>query len=564
MSISSQLPQIVTAGRSGALQALALQAGQTLEATVIGPAPNGGTQVKIAGQMLNLILPTLAKAGETLKMEVQGTGAQLRLALHPAVVPTTTGLPAAQPAPAQSVTLPLPHTQAPAQVPLSNAPPPLTTSVSVPPPPAALATPSPATSSAPPVPVTQQLPGATTAPLPLPASSSPQPQMAVMPQSPPTATVSPSTLAAGSPQPMPVQPAPTGWAPQATPQVYSQTAQVLPAPGGTVPSPLLIGQAPQSAAPLAQPAPVGQHTAPLPTTPQAALAQMVQASVPRQGPITSLTSALTSIAGKVALPEPVARAAQQVLAGQLAAPNGKIEATTLQRAVQTSGVFQEATLAQGGSSPAQSDMKSALLVLRQTLTTWLGPQAPIAPPTHVAPPMRGSAPRAKTADAPPIDPATAPDEVGKQLLERTESALSRLRLHQHASLPDAAARTGGDWSMDLPMLVGQHQTLLQIQIHRDQQGSSDDSGERGWQMRFALNLPDLGEVGAQVSLRGTATGIMLWATESATSEALEAGLGELREALVSAGLKPGAVIVRRGEPPVSAAAPSGHFLDART
>lgn len=291
---------------------------------------------------------------------------------------------------------------------------------------------------------------------------------------------------------------------------------------------------------------------------------MVQVAVQRQGPITSLTSALTSVAGKVALPEPVVRAAQQVLAGRLAAPNGKIEAATLQRAVLTSGVFQEAALVQGGNTATQPDMKSALLALRQTLTTWLGPQAPIAPPTHIAPPMRGSVPRAKAADAPPIDPATAPEEVGKHLLERTEAALSRLRLHQQASLPDAAVRTGGDWSMDLPLLVGQHQTLLQIQIHRDQQGSADDSGERGWQMRFALNLPGMGEVGAQVSLRGTATGIMLWATESATSEALQAGLGELREALVSAGLKTGAVIVRHGEPPAPALAPSGHFVDART
>ncbi|MDB5473376.1 MAG: hypothetical protein JWP99_679, partial [Devosia sp.] len=72
MAISSQLPQIVAIARSGALQALALQAGQTVEGKVVGPAPNGGTQVQIAGQMLNLLLPTLATAGETLHFQVQG------------------------------------------------------------------------------------------------------------------------------------------------------------------------------------------------------------------------------------------------------------------------------------------------------------------------------------------------------------------------------------------------------------------------------------------------------------------------------------------------------------
>src|SRR5215217_7310793 len=111
MSISSQLPQVVVAARSGALQALALQAGQTLEGTVIGPAPNGGTQVQISGQMLNLLLPTLAKAGETLKFEVQGGGAQLRLALQPATMPSPAPGPTVLPAPAQPATLPLPQVQ---------------------------------------------------------------------------------------------------------------------------------------------------------------------------------------------------------------------------------------------------------------------------------------------------------------------------------------------------------------------------------------------------------------------------------------------------------------------
>src|SRR5688572_8409008 len=109
MSIPNQLPQLVATARSGALQALALQAGQMLDGKVIGPAPNGGTQVQIAGQMLNLVLPLLVKAGETLKFEVRGSGAQLKLALQPAVPqPATT--PAVLPAPAQAQpnTLPLP------------------------------------------------------------------------------------------------------------------------------------------------------------------------------------------------------------------------------------------------------------------------------------------------------------------------------------------------------------------------------------------------------------------------------------------------------------------------
>ncbi|MCS6761785.1 MAG: flagellar hook-length control protein FliK [Candidatus Devosia symbiotica] len=55
-------------------------------------------------------------------------------------------------------------------------------------------------------------------------------------------------------------------------------------------------------------------------------------------------------------------------------------------------------------------------------------------------------------------------------------------------------------------------------------------------MRFAINLPELGEVGAHVSLRGGATGAMLWAAERTTSDALEAGVEGLRDALADAGV----------------------------
>lgn len=289
---------------------------------------------------------------------------------------------------------------------------------------------------------------------------------------------------------------------------------------------------------------------------------MVQGSVPRQGPVTGLTAALTSIAGQVAVPEPVARAAQQVLAGRVAIDSPRFDGTVLQSALRGSGVFQEATLAKGQLPLPHADMKSALLALRQTLSTWLGQQAAVAPVAQIPPPLRGSVPRGRVNDAPPLDPAAAPEEIGRQLLERTDSALARVRLHQHASLPDPVAKTG-DWSMDLPVMIGTQQTLMQFHIHRDPEGDSETPGERGWQMRFALNLPEMGEVGAQVSLRAGTTGVMLWASEPATTAALEGEAAALREALAEAGLKPGAVIVRQGAP-VPLAPPSGHFVDART
>lgn len=520
-TIPSHLPQLVTAARTGPLQALALQSGQMLDAKIVGAAPNGGTQVEIRGQLLNLILPMPVKAGETIQLQVQGTGQQMKLALQVAVAPSGT---LASPAPA-----------APA-VPQTSLSPPPATQVTVP---TSTGQPAPAPqTTAPAVPVspsvTTQSPSTPVVPSALPTAQAALPPL--YPQSP--GNPNPAAVAhASTARPQPVAAAPT----------VNGTVRPVLAPtaaGGATSNPL-PGNVPQA------------------STPQAALSQMVHASVQQQGSVTALTSALTAIAGKVVLPEPVAKAAQQVLAGRVVIDASKFDGAGLQAAIRGSGVFQEASLAQGQLPLPQTDMKSALLALRQTLTTWLGQQAPLAAVAQIVPPLKGSIPRARGGEAPPIDTEAPPEEVGKQLLERTDAALARTRLHQHASLPDAAAKTA-DWSMDLPVLIGQHQTLMQFQIHRDQHTENDAVSERGWQMRFAINLLGMGEVGAQVSLRAGTTGVMLWASEPEASAALDSEVALLREALAAADLKLGAVIVRHGEPPVPAPAPSGHFVDARS
>ena len=607
MIIPSQLPQIVTAARSGALQALALQAGQVLDGRVIGPAPNGATQVQIQGQLLNLVLPQAAAAGDALRFEVQGSGAQLRLALQvatakPQTAPASAASPSAAPAtssagqtapaaPALAATAGSATSAPPAPAPGSvvttgpagtgQAIPTNTASANVTP--ANAASPStPAATSVPSPPpvqpaVNQPTPGAGPAPLP-PASPTGAAAPAVVnvgQTTPATASPAASAPLQGAPSAAGPTTAPAPGA-QAAPRPVTPYAAAAPAgPGssgtpttGTATTAAAAGTKIPSAPPLPNvaPAPIPTVTAAMPSTPEAALAQMVQAALPRQNSVVSLTTALAGIAGKVALPEPVARAAQQVLANQLVFDGGKVDGSALQRGVLNSGIFQEAALARAGTPllAPQADMKASLLALRQTLTTWLGQQpALVAAVSQMAPPLRGKTLRTGAAEIPPIAPVAGAEEIGKHLLDRTESALSRIRLHQHASLPDPTLK-GADWSTDLPVVIAGQQTLLQLQIHRDEHNPAEEASERGWQMRFAINLPSLGEVGAQVSLRGKATGVMLWASEDSTAAALEADIDGLRDTLAGAGLAPGAVIVRRGAPPASQQpANAGHLVDAR-
>ena len=564
MSIPSQLPQFVTAARAGALQALALQSGQVLDARIIGPAANGATQVEIRGQMLNLVLPTLVAAGQTIKLEVQGAGPQLRLALQ------TSGPPPAQaqPAPATQISLSTPPATTTAPPQPAGAPAPASTAPSAPAASATALPQAPAAAPPPPAPAagaTQPAP-ARAAPVAQAAPGAPLAQLAATPSAQPAAPAGAAPPPAAAPMPSgPYPAAPASPNPFAAAAAATATAPAQPAAPAAVAGavrPVVATSVATNATAHSPPGNALPQPAPPPAAaPQAALAQMVQVSVPRQGPVTALTTALSGIAGRVVLPEPVARAAQQVLAGRVAIDAPRFDGTALQAAVRGSGVFQEANLARG-QALLQPDMKSALLALRQTLTTWLGQQAPVAPVAQILPPLRGSIPRARSLDAPPIDPKAAPEEVGKQLLERTESALSRIRLHQHASLPDPAGRTA-ELSLDLPVMIGTHQTLMQLQIHRDQHNEAETGAERGWQMRFALNLPGMGEVGAQVTLRGGAIGVMLWATDPEASAALDAEIATLREDLANAGLQPSAVIVRHGEPPAAPTAQSGHFVDSR-
>jgi len=575
MSISPQLPQLVTAARTGALQALALQAGQMLEGKVIGPAPNGGTQVQLGQQMLNLLLPMAVKAGDTLKFEVQGSGQQMRLALQPvaetaprAAVAPPSQLPDARPAPI--VAAPLPQASQPAQVSgqivtSAAATPPQIASSSPAPIPLSTATAS-AQGAAPAAPTTQgpqpEVAPAANRPAPVapPAPGAPPIPVGATPQ--PSETAAPAAIIAKLTLPASPQPAA---------QLAPQRASV-PSVTANSPPPVAVQQAAPSsvAAPTSRaiqsPAPASSATPAPPATPKTALSQMVQAAAPQQMPVSNLMAGLAGIAGKVALPGPVLKAIQQVMAQQLPIGAGKVGAAGLQRAVLNSGVFQEAKLAQGAVPLlAQPDMKSSLLGLRQALITWLGSLPQLAAVTPVPPPVRGAVPRARDVQIEPIDPSAGPEQVGKHLLERTEGALSRIRLHQHASLPDPSFRTGGDWSMELPVLIGTQQALLHIHIHRDQDDAKEQgTAERGWKLRFAVNLPELGEVGAQVSLRGRATGIMFWAIEEQTARALQSDTAVLREALEAAGLRPGAIIVRHGEPPELPPAASGHFVDARS
>lgn len=492
------------------LRALALVPGQTVEGRVLGPGQGGATLVQVGRQAMSLTLPSALQVGSLLTLGVQQGEGHLRLALIDSRPPSSV---AAQQSPATSVEI----SQRPAvpQGPITYGPPSGVAGAATG---AAAVAPAAATGLAAGI----AAPVAASSSAPAPSTQAGGPIIA-----PPSATVAPS--------------APTLQRQGAAP--YGMTG---------------LGSNPTGSPPTAAP-----MQGALPGPQAAALAQMVQQALPGQGSIGALTGMLAAAIGRAGLPEPVLKAARQILDNQLTARDGKIDPGALKSALRSSGIFQEAMLAQGSAAAAGADTKSGLLAMRQGLGQWLGSQPQISQMSQIPPPLRHVLPRAKLPDVPLMDLPDDAEDLGRLLLERTEGALSRVRLHQHASLPEAQRGSESQWNMDLPIALGQQQSVLQLQIHHDGGGDASRPEDRGWQVRFAVNLPDLGEVGAQVSLRGQTTGIMLWADRDETARAFTDNIEELRASLESFGLKAGALVVRVGAPgEVHAPTASGHFVDA--
>lgn len=446
---------------------------------------------------------------------------------------------------------------------------------------------SPSASSMP-VALTQASPNpATTLP---PVAAAPTPA-AAPPAAPPAATAAPG-LPQSTPQAPPAPPSPPllpaqttaaalqpgAPAPIATPSMAVASVPGAPAsaPPPLSPPPTTISTTPQVPAPSAAPPQVlmqrlaqafapppsasAPQPAPVPGSPaQALLAATTQAAAQQQSPAPLLQALAVALPQ---LPKPVAEAAARVLAGRINLDRGAPTGDALKQAVLKSGIFVD-TPAKTGSPP---DLRQALTQLRGTLLAWLGDD--IAPVAAVArrppPPARGAVPRGQAPELPPqLEGGTR--EAGRSLLGQTEGALSRIKLMQLSAQP-AEARPGGamaapgEWTLELPLILGRELAMAQIQIGRDDSGKAELKDKR-WRLRFALKFSVLGEVGAQVSMVGARTSIAIWADEEATAETLEAMLPELAPSLAAKGLELVSLTVRRGVPR-DETQPAGRLMDS--
>lgn len=596
MRIPSDNTIPVTAPRTGVLEALALRVGATVTGRVVSQNPNGSTLVQIGNQQVSLNLPVEAEVGQILQFEVKTAGAKPELTLI-ATLPKPGGA-AAPPQNLIDVAAVRVETQSTTQAgSSSNQPVPA---------PAAYARPLNA-----PQPQVQSTTISTSPPVAAPPTTIPVPphvsatlalqsgQVLNVRVAPPSATGEPNIVINGQTIPAPTalsQPLVPGSILQV--QVSQQNGQtVLLVQNQRAEPKLYPNLHPQPGAPasaqtserlqaplvpnLATPFPNRQSTPlngqlPAPSTPALAatgqtlvppdLAQIAAQAATRQDSVGRLIASIVGLkSAQSGLPPDVAKLASQLTRLSINLDDGPPTPQVLSDAVAASGVTLEANLAQGLLPSQQGDMKGLLLLLRNALGNWLGDEPlPRTPDQRPAPPLRGAPPRVGAQPQQPLPPGLEGKELGKHLLSQTDAALSRVRLFQLASLPEAGQRgnpaANQELHFELPFTLGNQTSLAQFQVNRDGAHDGAETG-RGWNIVFAVHFKIVGAVGAKISMISRKVGIAIWAENEETVDVLEDMLPELVTGLEALELELASVRVRH-HPPQPQPMATGGFLDS--
>ena len=265
-------------------------------------------------------------------------------------------------------------------------------------------------------------------------------------------------------------------------------------------------------------------TAPLDST----VHQALRERLPQQNgyaPLLATVTALSQWSVAKQLP-PYLRSALALLEHSMSTPRELATTEGLRQAVNRSGLFLEAQLAQAPTNDAtvvQDDMKGALL----RLMTILQGQATLSESSgdEVDPPLlyRGVTPQGRL----PLPPELATTSDATELLPRlntdVQAALARLEVAQLQANPN-------HWIVEIPVQHAEGADVLQISLKHEPEA------ERDWTMGFSLDLPPLGPIVGELQLRGLRLSVRLWAQLRETVDRLEGQFADLRQRLDATGL----------------------------
>lgn len=357
-----------------------------------------------------------------------------------------------------------------------------------------------------------------------------------------------------------------------------QSAAPLPGRSGEVP----VTQAGLPPNPSPKPAP----QASLQLAANILLKQALSRQSSMAGLLANIAALNSDAARSTPLPPAVEAIVKQLYANLPSA--ARIEqAQQLKQAVNNSGVFLENKLNQAVRGKPDMDMTRALqqslqgpgdkpsavsvggVDLKATLTRLLGaiqqvsrgaaaqgspaqpgtsatqtPPLPFAPP-----PLRGQAPQPQARAEASVQQLASLPLLLAELSQQGEAALSRIQLHQAASLP-AAEPTANSWALELPIRHGGQVDLFDMVIEEEtsQQQGDDDHGHP-WSVTLAFDLNGLGPVYAKLRLNQDKVSTLFWAEHDETVRLFNQHLDELLQRYRDHGLETAELRCFQGPPP---------------
>jgi len=277
--------------------------------------------------------------------------------------------------------------------------------------------------------------------------------------------------------------------------------------------------------------------------------QGLRERLPQQNGYAPLLGTLDALARRPAartLPAPL-RTALATLESSVSTPEEVATPEGMKQAIARSGLFLEASLAEGQQADPHApplplptvgdDFKAALLQLRRILSE--------LPPSlgRITPQQRANQPMTEDA-APPLRqrpllaqprmddvlPETELDSLVGSLRETVRGALARVEIAQLESPPQA-----GVWMIEIPLHGEQGYDVLQLRIEQDVTPAGEWAGT--WTVGFAIDLPSLGAMQGEIQLRGVRVSVRLWMQQADSVARIESRFVTLRQWLDKGGLQ---------------------------
>jgi hypothetical protein len=223
---------------------------------------------------------------------------------------------------------------------------------------------------------------------------------------------------------------------------------------------------------------------------------------------------------------PYLRSALALLEHSMSTPQEVSTGEGLRQAINRSGIFLEAQLAQAPASDATTahdDMKGALLRLVAILKGQ--PLVGESSDAEVDPPLlyRGVLPQGRFPLPPELANSSEATDFLPRLYTDVQAALARLEV---AQLQAGVA----NWLVEIPIQDADGADVLQLLLKQQQEG------EQAWTLGFSLDLPSLGPIVGELQLRGLRLSLRLWAQHRDTVDRLEEQFEDIRSRLDATGL----------------------------